>query len=238
MARMIQEAKGLVVQECTNRGLSSAEVEQTVDSAIIDRTIGDVDVRKIKEEGFADLAGELGVTIPGERQSGGEQYRRMRHRMQEIELELLRDHDIDLRMYDIHGIGNPLLRQQLSDKTLDDCGLVFPTEQIFLSLGGIDGIDRSMRMFRKYFQTQGLDCTFGFPAPGFAVVKSQAETTGVRVCVVETRENADYKLTPQQLDEVLTGEPSLRVLYLTVTNNPTAYSYAPDELTDLFDVIS
>ncbi len=238
MARLTREAQDLLRDECLRRSMSPSRAEQIVASNIVDRTIGDVDVRAIKEEGFSDLADEMGITIPGERGSRGEQYLHLRQRMQEMELALWRDHGLDMRMYDVLGVGNPVLREQLRSKMLQDYGLHFPVEQIFLSLGGINGMDRSIRMLRKLFSNQGLDCVFGFPAPGFAIAKWQAEVSGIRVCMIQTAEEADYKLTPQQLHQVFSNEPDLRALYLTVTNNPTAYSYSPEQLASLFAVIT
>ena len=238
MARLTREAQDLVLQECAKRGFPRAESEQVLETAIVDRTIGDVDVRAIREKGFTDLPEQMGIAIPGEQGARGEQYQRTRQRMQEIELELLRDHHLDLRMYDVFGVGNPVLRQQLSRKMEQEYGLQFPIEQIFLSLGGINGMDRTIRMLRRIFAKQGVECVFGFPAPGFAIAQWQAEASGIRVCLIETAEDASYKLTPQQLRQILANEPDLRALYLTVTNNPTAYSYSPDELATLFGVIS
>ncbi len=238
MARLAREAQALILEECAKRGMADAEAKQVMESAIVDRTIGDVDVRAIREEGFTDLAEQLGITIPGEQGSRGEQYQRIARRRQELELELLSKHQLDLRVYDIYGVGNPVLRQQLSRRMAEDYGLLFPHEQIFLSLGGIHGMDRAIRMLRKHFANLGLDCVFGFPAPGFAIAKWQAEATGIRVCLIDTTEDARYKLTPQQLQQVLVNEPALRVLYLTVTNNPTDYSYEPDELAGLFNVVT
>ncbi len=238
MARLTREAQDLILKECTKRGLSRSESAQILESMIVDRTIGDVDVRAVREKGFNDLAEQMGVTIPGEQGAPGLQYRSTRQRMREIELELLNDHHLDLRMYDVFGVGNPVLREQLSRKMEQEYGLQFPIEQIFLSLGGINGMDRTIRMLRRIFVKQGLECVFGFPAPGFAIAQWQAEASGIRVCLIETAEDASYKLTPQQLQQILTREPDLRALYLTVTNNPTAYSYSPNELTALFGVIS
>ena len=238
MARLTREAQALILEECIRRGLSHAESEQIVKSSVIDRSIGDIDARAITEEGYTNLAEQLGIMIPGERPAGGEQYQRIRHRMQEIELELMRGYGLDLRMYDIYGVGNPILREQLSRVMANDYGILFPVDQIFLSLGISHGMNRAIRMLRKLFLSQGQSCVFGFPAPGWAAAKWQAETTGIRVCLIETTEDANYKLTPQQLDQILVDEPDLRMLYLTITNNPTAYSYSPEELARLFSVVS
>ncbi len=238
MARLTREARDLAFAECARRGLARAEAERVVAAGIIDRTIGDVDVRAVTEPGFTDLAEELGVIIPGENATGGDQYRRMHARMRELELELLQQRGFDLRMYDIYGVGNPRLREQLRDRMIADYGLEFPIEQIFVSLGGIHSMDRAIRMLRKYFADRGKPCVFGFPAPGWAVAKWQAEVTNLPVCLITTREDADYKLTPHQLTQLFADVPDLRVLYLAITNNPTAYSYTPDELTQLAAVIA
>jgi len=238
MARLTREAQDLALAECKRRGMSSAESQLTIATQIVDRTIGDVDARGIREEGFQDLAERLGVIIPGERATGGEHYRRLHQRMQEIELDLLRQHGIDLRMYDIYGVGNPVARQQLSDYMRDAYGLTYPVEQIFMSIGAISAMDRTIQMLRKHFSNLGLKCVFGFPAPGWAVAKWQAEFAGIPICLIQTQESADYKLNPEQLRQTLADNPDLRVLYLTITNNPTAYSYSPSELTQLFQLVS
>ena len=238
MARLTREAQDLAFAECKRRNMPPAESQRAIATQIIDRTIGDVDARGIREEGFQDLAERLGIILPGERATGGEQYRRLQKRMEEIELDLLRQQGIDLRMYDIYGVGNPVARQQLCDYMRDAYGLTYPIEQIFMSTGAISAMDRTIQMLRKHFSNLGLKCDFGFPAPGWAVAKWQAETTGLPVCLIQTREDADYKLSPEQLRQTLADNPDLRVLYVTITNNPTAYSYSPRELTGLFQLVS
>lgn len=238
MARLAREAQDLVYQECVRRGIPESQARDIVASSVVDRTIGDVDVRAIREPGFADLADQMGVRIPGESGASGAAYVHLHQRMQAIELDLLQHHGLDLRMYDVLGVGNVVLRQWLQNKMVQDYGLEFPVEQIFVCLGGINGMDRSIRMLRQLFCQRSVECVFGFPAPGFAIAKWQAESNGIRVNMIQTAEEADYKLTPKQLHQILVAEPDLRTLYLTITNNPTAYSYSPRELTDLFAVIS
>ncbi len=238
MARLAREAQDLVYQECVQRGIPDAEARKIVASAIIDRTIGDVDVRAIRESGFADLADQIGVRIPGEPGATGAEYLHLHERMRAIELDLLLKRGVDMRMYDVLGVGNVVLREWLRDKMVQAYGLEFPVEQIFVCLGGINGMDRTIRGLRQLFCRRGQECVFGFPAPGFAIAKWQAESNNLRVNMIQTEEEACYKLTPKQMHEILTAEPDLRALYLTVTNNPTAYSYSPEELLDLFAVIS
>jgi hypothetical protein len=81
MARLVREAQELLLQECLQRGLPRPEAGHIVATNIVDRTIGDVDVRAITEKGYTDLAEQMGITIPGERGARGEPYERLRHRM-------------------------------------------------------------------------------------------------------------------------------------------------------------
>ena len=50
-------------------------------------------------------------------------------------------------------------------------------------------------------------------------------------------ESGMLKLTATQLDDILQQVPDIRIIYLTVTNNPTAFAYTADELTKLFEVL-
>jgi aspartate/methionine/tyrosine aminotransferase len=44
-------------------------------------------------------------------------------------------------------------------------------------------------------------------------------------------------LTGSQLDQILRENPDILVVYLTISNNPTTFSYTPDELNDLHAVL-
>lgn len=238
MARLVKEAEMLIKEECLRLGLTPSETEIVVKSNIIDRTIGDVDVRGIKEQDFEDLIELLGIAIPGEKIDLGKQYELHHKKKQKIELMLLHEYNIDLRLYDIHGVGNSVLREELKQKMLKEYNLSIPIEQIFLCIGGMHGMDRVIRMLRKFFLEKGIECVFGFPTPGFAVAKWQAETAGIKVHLIETTENENYKITSSQLESLFQEQPQLKVLYLTITNNPTSYSYQPIELERILRVLS
>lgn len=238
MARMVREAKEIMLSKCKTYDISEADAIRLVEMSITDRTIGDVDIRSIKEPEYINLADELGITIPGEKSIGGNGYLDIRERIQNIELSLLKKHNIDLRIYDVYGVGNPILRQSLSRKSLMDYQLDFPPEKIFVCLGGMDGIDRTIRALKIYFEKLGLKCGLGFPSPGFAVTKWQAEVNGVDVYLLKTTQSDNYKLTLDTLVKSIKQYPNMRVLYLTVTNNPTSYSYSPEQLEQLLTQIS
>src|SRR5437588_12788117 len=99
--------------------------EEVIQSEIVNLTIGDVNLRRVTEcEGipggagdYRMLADELGVALPGEQLQGyvatGETYLWLRDHMQECERVLLQQR-IDVRIYDIFGTGNPILRGWLA----------------------------------------------------------------------------------------------------------------------------
>lgn len=94
---------------------------------------------------------------------------------------MLKKHNIDLRIYDVYGVEILYQQKSLSRKSLMDYQLDFQPEKIFVCLGGMDGIDRTIRALRIYFEKRGLKCGLGFPSPGFVVTKWQAEVNGVDV---------------------------------------------------------
>lgn len=113
MARMVAELQ----RQCRELNIA----EEVMQTEIVNCTIGDVNVRLITEcEGepgdpgdYRMLAEELGIALPNEQLHGyiatGETYLWLRNQMMECERLLLAEH-VDLRIYDIHGTGNPILR--------------------------------------------------------------------------------------------------------------------------------
>jgi len=236
MARVVAELE----KECREHNIP----EDIIKSEIVNRTIGDINLRLITERegdegGFGDyryLADDVGVALPGEQIAGytatGATYLWLRNQMMECERLLLSQH-IDPRMYDIYGIGNPLLRERLTQE-MQQWGLAFSTEQVAASLGAMDGIDKVLRGLHNLYLAQGIrDVAILFPEPGFGVPEWQARSFGYRLHSFSTLEENNFKLTGKQLDLLLTEHQDIHVLYLTITNNPTAFAYTADELNDL-----
>jgi aspartate/methionine/tyrosine aminotransferase len=241
MARMVSELS----RRCRDLKLD----EEIIASEIVDRTIGDVDLRRIVEcEGepggpgdYRMLADELGIALPGENLNGytatGEVYLWLRDRMLDYERSLL-DQKIDLRIYDIIGIGNPVLRDWLAANWQEQWGLTVKGEQVYLSLGAMDGIDKTLRGFRQMCDEQGTkERAVLFPAPGFGVPEAQARAYGYRLHRVNTRPEHRFKLTAEELEQALQEAPDIRLIYLTVTNNPTTFAFTPQELLALHTVV-
>ena len=76
-----------------------------------------------------------------------------------------------------------------------------------------------------------------FPAPGFNVPEWQAQSLGWRIHRLCTSVANDFKVTPDELRAALADSPDIRVFYLTVSSNPTAFAYTPDELRALCAVL-
>ena len=237
MARMVAELEAA----CRERDIP----EQVLAGEVVNRTIGDVDLRRISAEDdgpeFVSLADDMGIALPGEviggRTATGARYRWLRARMTAFERKLLSSH-VDLRMYDLAGIGNPLLREMLAGYAQRHWGFAPPPAQIHLSLGALDGLDKFFRGFAAARRQAGDDhIAVVFPAPSFNVPEWQAQSLGIRLHRLSTRPEDHFKVTPEMLSAALGEAPDIRAFYLTVSNNPTAFAYTPDELRALFDVL-
>ena len=240
MARIVAELQ----QECRVAGIP----EHIIQAEIVNRTIGDINLRLITEhegeaggpQDYRTLADEMGIALPGEHLSSytatGTRYLWLREQMMECE-RLLLSQFIDPRMYDIYGIGNPILRERLAQE-MRKWGLPVQKEQVGASLGAMDGIDKVLRALHVYYQAQGItDAAVLFPEPGFGVPEWQARSYGYRLHNFKTSEEHRFKITAQELDALLTEHSDIRVMYLTVTNNPTTFAYSEDELNALHAVL-
>ncbi len=240
MARVVAE----LTQECRQRHFA----ETLIQAEIVNRTIGDINVRHIIEcEGEAGgrgdyrmLADELGVALPGEKLHGytasGESYLWLRAQMMECEHLLLEQH-FDPRIYDIYGVGNPTLRGWLTQE-MQQWGISIPVEQLYLSLGAMDGIDKVLRAVHLIYRERGQqEVSILFPEPGFNTPEWQARSYGYQLYHFPTLPEHHFKLTAEQLEQQLNTHPNIRVLYLTITNNPTTFAYTADELNALHAVL-
>ncbi len=240
MARMMAELE----QQCQEHGIAA----ELVRSELVNRTIGDINLRLIAEcEGEAGgpgdyrmLAEELGIALPGENINGyvapGSTYLWLRDQMTDCE-RLLLERNFDLRIYDILAIGNPILRSWLAGE-MKQWGLSVTTEQVHLSLGAMDGINKVLCGLAQMYREQNAgEVGILFPEPGFAVPEWQARSYGYHLHNYLTREENRFKLTAPELDQLLANNPAIRLIYLMVTNNPTTFAYSPGELNDIHAVL-
>jgi len=238
MARMVKEVETAALKAGVSPRVLAREV--------VNRTIGDVNVRLITEKidgvDYSTIGEDLGLILPGEEISGristGEVHRELNRREEEIELRLLKEYNWDMRVYDVYGVGNPLLREMLATQFHRQWGLPTDAEQTFISIGALDALYKSILSLGHHFKKKyGSPTTFAFPAPGFAVVNWQVQMFGLKLMSIQTREESSFKLTYEQMKEALAEDPELRLLYFTVSNNPTAFSYSPEEIRDVLRAI-
>ncbi|PZW22909.1 aspartate/methionine/tyrosine aminotransferase [Thermosporothrix hazakensis] len=242
MARIVTELE----QACRKQHIS----EEVIQAEIVNRTIGDINLRLVTEcEGepggsgdYRLLADELGVALPGETlpcgyTATGETYLWLRNQMMECE-RLLLEHNFDPRIYDIYGTGNPLLRSWLARDMQTLWGLPVSYEQLYLSLGAMDGIDKVLRGLALTYRSQDSS-GYGilFPEPGFGVPEWQARSYGYELYRIQTREENRFKLSAAELDQALQAHPDIKLVYLTISNNPTAFAFNADELNALHAVL-
>ncbi|MFV5997270.1 pyridoxal phosphate-dependent aminotransferase [Streptomyces sp. NPDC056231] len=240
MARLVDDLE----RECAERRFDPVATRLE----IVNRTIGDVNVRRITEcegeEGgpgdYRMLGDELGIALPGEDINGytasGKGYLWLREQMMDAERQLLAS-GYDPRIYDIQGVGNPVLRGLLAED-MRPWGMTVSAENVALGMGATDCIDKILRGLAHFARLRSR--TPGavlFAAPGFNMPELQAVTYGFRLHRVGTRAEDGFKLTEELLARHLDDNPDVEVVYLTVTNNPTTFAYTPDELSAVMAVV-
>jgi aspartate/methionine/tyrosine aminotransferase len=234
-----------MVGELTREARALALPADVIARGIVNRTIGDVDLRHVSptDDGpeFVRLADDFGIALPGEIIGGyratGETYRWIHERMLEIERQLL-GRGFDLRIYELTSTGNPILRELLAAYEAERFGITLAPEHIYLGLGALDTLDKFWRGFSYSLRQRGITSAgVVFPAPSFNVPEWQAVSLGLRLHRLVTRPEDHFKVTPSMLQAALDEAPDLRAFYLTVTNNPTTFAYSYEELRALFDVV-
>lgn len=242
--RMMASIVRSLEQECLRRRLDPAATRLE----IVNRTIGDVDTRLITEcegeEGgphdYRTLADELGIALPGENVQGtvatGRVYRWLRDQMLVMERTVMQA-GFDARVYDLASVGNTVLRGWLADD-MRQWGLSVDAGHIALGLGATDCMDKVLRGLAAEARLNSRPAgALLLPAPGFNVVVAQAAANGYRVHAVRTRAEDRFQLTAAQLDQALREHADIALVYLTITSNPAALAYQPEELRDLVAVL-
>jgi aspartate/methionine/tyrosine aminotransferase len=235
-----------MVRETQDAARSAGITERIISREVVNRTIGDVNVRLITENiggvDYSTIGEDLGIILPGEKIAGrvsdGTVHRLLNEREEAIELKLLNDYGWDIRVYDVYGVGNPYLRELLATRFTSAWGLHVSSENTFISVGALDALYKSILALSDHFKNKyETPPTFAFPAPGFAVVNWQVKMAGCKLLLLKTTEESNFTLTYEQVKQALAADPQLRLLYLTVSNNPTAFSYTPQQIRDVYRAI-
>ncbi len=110
--------------------------------------------------------------------------------------------------------GMMALRTEISKYMLRRFGLVYdPAKQIIVTVGGSEGIDLALRVLVD------VDDEVIIPSPSFVCYEPLTVMAGGTPVLVETRQEDDFKLTPELLRAAIT--PRTKALILPYPCNPT-----------------
>ena len=121
------------------------------------------------------------------------------------------------------------LRTAIAAKLKRDNGLEYSPSQILCSNGAKQSVAQSIAVLCSPGEEVIIPAPYWVSYPEMVVLAG-----GVPVTLPTLAEN-DYKISPQQLRESITGKS--RVLILCSPSNPTGAVYSPQELSDLVDVL-
>lgn len=125
--------------------------------------------------------------------------------------------------------GIPALRATIARKLERENGLKYAPEQVIVNLGGKHSVYEAMQAVLDPGDEVLL------PAPYWVTYPEAAGLAGGVVKVLETDKSNSYKITPAQLKAAITNRTAL--LVLNSPSNPGGFSYTPDELRALAQVL-
>ena len=121
------------------------------------------------------------------------------------------------------------LRQAISDKFKQDNGLSYSPEQIIVNIGAKHSVYESMQAVLD----PGDEVIM--PTPYWVTYPEAIKLTGAIPKVVVTSSENSFKITPEQLKDAITDKTAM--FLLNSPNNPGGFSYTPEELTALAQVL-
>ena len=124
--------------------------------------------------------------------------------------------------------GTDDLRQAVADQLARDYSLEYAKEEIIVSCGA----KHSLYNIATVLYKPGDDVII--PAPYWVTYPAQVYIAEATPVIVETLEENDFKLTPEQLEKAIT--PKTKALILNYPSNPTGASYSREELEKLAEV--
>ena len=104
-----------------------------------------------------------------------------------------------------------------------------PSNQIIVTVGGSEGIDIALRTL------VGPGDEVIVPEPSFVAYKGCTAFTGATAKVINLREEDQFKLTPELLEEAIT--PNTKVVIIPFPNNPTGAIMTREELEPIVEVL-
>jgi len=122
------------------------------------------------------------------------------------------------------------LREAICKKFKDDNGLDYEPSQILVSPGAKASI---------VFILMAI-CDAGdqviVPSPYWVSYPDQVDIAGGRTLLLETTEEDNFKIDPNELKKLVADNPNVKALMLNNPNNPTGAIYSKDELIKIGDI--
>lgn len=125
--------------------------------------------------------------------------------------------------------GMPELREAICRKLQRDNGLDYAPGQVLCS----NGAKQSVALAVNVLARPGDEVLI--PAPYWVSYPEMVRMAGAEPAIVRTSVEADYRLTPEQLEEAIT--PQTRLFILCSPSNPTGSVYTRAELEALAEVL-
>ncbi|NLJ33930.1 MAG: pyridoxal phosphate-dependent aminotransferase [Firmicutes bacterium] len=125
--------------------------------------------------------------------------------------------------------GIPQLRQAVVEKLARDHGLSYNMNQVVISTGAKQALANALQALAD----DGDEVII--PAPYWVSYGELVKLAGATPVIVDTREEDDFKITPQQLEENITENTV--ALLLNNPNNPTGTVYGKEDLQGLAEVL-
>jgi len=122
------------------------------------------------------------------------------------------------------------LREEISRYTYRKYNLLYdPKDEIIVTVGGSEGIDIALRALA------GPGDEVLVQQPCFVSYKPCVEFCGATPIIVETKEENQFKLTAQGIEEMIT--PRTKLLIMSFPNNPTGATMTKEELEPIAEII-
>ncbi len=126
--------------------------------------------------------------------------------------------------------GYPDLKKAISQKFLDENGLVYGPANIIAS----NGAKHSLANALMVLVDEGDEVIV--PAPYWVTYVELVKLAGGTNVVLDSKIENDFKITPEQLEKAIT--PKTRALLLCSPNNPTGTVYTREELGRFADILA
>ncbi|MCL1850950.1 MAG: pyridoxal phosphate-dependent aminotransferase [Bacteroidetes bacterium] len=121
------------------------------------------------------------------------------------------------------------LRKAICKKFERDNGLLYTPEQIVVSTGAKQSI------FQTVMATVNPGEEVIIPTPYWVSYKAIAALAGAKIVEIPTKLEDDFKVTPQQLRNVIT--PKTKLMMFSSPSNPTGMLYTKEELEGIAEVL-